>query len=312
MPLVLHARDLRPSAARGATMRSAMSSQQQPGSASGEWSLVPAVEAARAAALHRANVAAWNQAAQRYRESLDATIAFLRAGNSSLHPVERANLARLGPLGSWCRDAVHLQCASGRDTLSLLREGVQRVAGVDISPVHVENARRLSETLGLDAESEWHCCDVLDTPHQLDGRFDLVYTGMGGLCWIHDIGGWASVAARLLRPGGVLHVFDNHPFLWMWDDTTDTLQVHPAVSYFDQAGISTGWTSDYLPGLEGEPKHERSWTFADVVGAVLGAGFELLHLGEHREDYGCEFFPNLPPEQRARIPITFSLLARRG
>ena len=31
-------------------------------------------------------------------------------------------------------------------------------------------------------------------------RFDLVYTGIGALCWLPDIRAWAEVVARLLRP----------------------------------------------------------------------------------------------------------------
>jgi len=38
------------------------------------------------------------------------------------------------------------------------------------------------------------------------------------------------------------------------------------------------------------------------------AGFE--HLGEHREPY-WDIFPRLKPELRARIPMTFSMIARR-
>jgi len=48
-------------------------------------------------------------------------------GGSNLHPIERANLGDLRP---WCRAAIHLQCASGRDTLSLWNEGAGRVVGV--------------------------------------------------------------------------------------------------------------------------------------------------------------------------------------
>jgi SAM-dependent methyltransferase len=276
----------------------------------GEWWQVAAVHDHNAAVrLHAENVTAWNEAAGEYRAQLDDTLTFLRAGRSNLHPIERANLERLGPLRDWCHQAVHLQCASGKDTISLLTEGAGHVAGVDISPVHIENARRLSAELGLDAE--WYLCDVLETPHQLDGRFDLVYTGRGALSWLHDLRAWGAVVARLLRPGGVLHVLDNHPFLWFWDDQSTDLRILAGVTYFDWAADTRGWTSDYLPGLVGSVKHERGHTFTDVVGAVLDAGLELTHLAEHREDYGCDFFPRMRPEDRARIPATFSMMARR-
>jgi SAM-dependent methyltransferase len=44
-----------------------------------------------------------------------------------------------------------------------------------------------------------------------DGVADLVYTGKGALIWMPDIGAWAREAARLLRPGGHLFVYEGHP-----------------------------------------------------------------------------------------------------
>ncbi len=89
--------------------------------------------------LHEANRIGWNEAAIYYEEHLNEAIEFIRAGKSSLHPIERDNL---GDLSDWCDTAIHLQCASGRDTLSLWNEGVKRVIGVDISDAHIANARR--------------------------------------------------------------------------------------------------------------------------------------------------------------------------
>ena len=88
--------------------------------------------------FHQHNRESWNEAAEGYAAKIDDTIAFLRAGGSNLHPLERANL---GSLGEWCESAIHLQCASGRDTLSLWNEGVSRVAGIDISDAQIANAR---------------------------------------------------------------------------------------------------------------------------------------------------------------------------
>ena len=32
-------------------------------------------------------------------------------------------------------------------------------------------------TDALEAPATWYCCDVLETPHGLDGTADLVYSG---------------------------------------------------------------------------------------------------------------------------------------
>ncbi|HEV1996740.1 MAG TPA: class I SAM-dependent methyltransferase, partial [Candidatus Dormibacteraeota bacterium] len=111
---------------------------------------------------HQSNREAWNEGAAHYAENVDATINFIRDRQSNLHPVERAILGDLSRFDT----ALHLQCASGRDTLSLWVEGVRRVVGVDISDVMIANARRTSEAVG--APATWFCCDVLDTPRELD------------------------------------------------------------------------------------------------------------------------------------------------
>lgn len=277
------------------------------------WQQEPlAHDAAEVRARHEANRRAWNEGALVYRQDNEARVRNLRAGKSNLHPVERENLARYGPLEQWCRRAIHLQCASGYDTLSLLLEGAHEVVGVDISEVHIENARWTSAQLELNAS--WYCCDLLDTPAHLDRTADLVYTGRGALCWLHDLYGWAAVVARLLRPGGILHLFDDHPASWLFSQESEAL-APSGVDYFAHAEQGSGWTEEYI-GNQGKPpeehatKHERLWTLADVVQALLGAGLVLAHLGEHAEEY-WDGFPRLKPEDKAKIPMTFSIVARK-
>lgn len=168
-----------------------------------------AATATEVRARHQDNRRAWNEGAQSYAADNEARVQLLREGKSNLHPVERANLGRVGPLKAWCERAVHLQCASGYDTLSLLLGGAREVVGVDISDVHIGNARWTSEKLEVPAT--WFCCDVLDTPAELNGTADLVYTGRGAIYWLHDLKGWAEVVARLLKPNGVFSLLEDHP-----------------------------------------------------------------------------------------------------
>ena len=264
----------------------------------------PAETGAEVRARHAANRLAWNEAAEHYTRHLDAAVARLRAKQGTLHPIEQRNL---GDLGAWCATAIHLQCASGEDTLSLWLAGAKRVVGVDISDVHIANARRLTDV--LNAPATWHCCDILDAPAALDGTADLVYTGRGALCWLHDLAGWAAVIHRLLRPGGVFHVLDDHPVSWLFTMEADRL-VPSGLPYFGHAESSVGWPTTYIDGPATAVKHERSWTIAEVFGALTGAGLVVTHLGEHAEPY-WDNFPNLAAEVRAGLPLTFSMMARR-
>jgi SAM-dependent methyltransferase len=137
---------------------------------------------------------------------------------------------------------VHLQCASGKDTLSLWIEGVEKVVGIDISDVHIANARQLSEATGC-STVRWYRCDVLDTPQDLDGTADLVYSGRGAMFWVHDLDAWMSVVARLL-PGGVLHLLDDHPMVWLFDEEADHLKVdEPSILSASPSSVVAGRTS---------------------------------------------------------------------
>jgi SAM-dependent methyltransferase len=272
----------------------------------------PARDAAEVQARHTANRQGWNEGAAHYTAQLEETIAFLRAGSSNLHPVERENLARYGDLRAWCHTAIHLQCASGRDTLSLWNEGVTQVIGVDIADVHIANARQISAA--LDIRARWYRCDLLETPHELDGTADLVYTGRGALCWLHDLDGWAAVIYRLLKPGGIAHIFDDHPITWLFDPDATTL-APSGLNYFSHSESSQGWPETYI-GSVGKPieqhatKFERLWPLSAIMQALRNAGLTLEFFGEHTEPY-WDSFPNLQPELRGYIPMTFSLVVRR-
>ena len=273
------------------------------------WDVEHAEGAEQVKARHEANRLAWNEGAAMYTDELSESIDFLQAGGSNLHSVERENL---GELRSWCETAIHLQCASGHDTLSLWNEGVRNVVGIDISDVHIENARRKSQVLG--APARWFRCDIADAPHELDESADLVYTGRGALCWLHDIDAWARVVHRLLKPGAILHVFDDHPVTWLFDMDSEDL-TGSGIDYFGHSESSRGWPCTYIGNLDKDleahsVKFERLWNLAEIFQALVRAGLTVEHVGEHREPY-WECFPNLKPGLARKIPMTFSMIARK-
>ncbi len=258
---------------------------------------------------HQANRLSWNEAAADYTANLDDAIAALQRGESSLHPIERANIGHILPT---CERAVHLQCASGRDTLSLLIEGVKSVVGVDISDSHIANARRMTDALR--ANASWHCCDVLDTPSELNGTADLVYTGRGALCWLQELRQWAAVVHRLLKPGGVMHILDDHPALWLFDPESSEYR-YSGLDYFDHSELSRGWPTSYINSIDlpvqvQAVKYERAWPLSTIFTALRKAGLHVEHLGEYREAY-WDSLPNLRPELIGKVPLTFSMLVRK-
>ena len=261
--------------------------------------------------MHEANRAAWDEAAERYEGWFDEAVALIRGGGSNLFPVEHD---LVGDLHGRCRRAIHLQCAGGRDTLSLWNLGADEVVGVDFSPRMLDLARRLTEATG--APATWVEADVLDVPHALDGTADLLYTGRGAIIWLMDLDGWAAVLRRLLAPGGRLVIFDGHPAEWLFDGDGEGGWTLTDYDYFGGPEASRGWAPEYIDHLsvpDGEQhwKFARAWTLGEILTALLGAGLRLERVTEHPVDW-CAGHRDVRPDQRGRVPLSFSVVATRG
>jgi len=270
-----------------------------------------AAERANVELMHDANRAAWDEAAERYERWLPEAIELIRSGGSNLFQVERD---LIGDLHGRCRRAIHLQCAGGRDTLSLWNLGAQEVVGLDFSPRMLELAARLSAAVG--APARWILADVVDAPAELDGTADLVYTGRGALIWLQDLDAWAAVVARLLAPGGRFVLFEGHPVEWLFDADTDGHWVATGYDYFGGPEASRGWEPAYIDRLSIQDadqswKFARAWTVGEVVTAIVQAGLRLEQLAEHPVDWWAGH-GDVRPEERGRIPLSFSVVARRA
>ncbi len=266
-------------------------------------------ESASVEAMHAANRQAWDEAAERYEGWFAEAVALISSGGSNLFPVEEQ---LIGDLHGRCRRAIHLQCAGGRDTLSLWNLGADEVIGLDFSPRMLDLARRLTAAVG--APATWIEADVLETPHALDGTADLLYTGRGSLMWVQDIDRWAAVIARLLSPTGRFVLFEGHPAEWLFDVAEDGRWIATDYDYFAGPEASKGWEPGYIDHLsladdDQSTKFARAWTLGEVVTALLQAGVRLERLTEHNVDWWSGHGDALP-EERGRIPLSFSIVGR--
>ena len=270
-------------------------------------------EVADVRTMHAANRAAWDQAAERYEGWFDEAVRLIRSGGSNLFPVEQELIGDLRS-GGGTRRAIHLQCAGGRDTLSLWNLGAEEVVGVDFSPRMLDLAARLTEATG--APAQWIEADVLETPDALDGTADLLYTGRGAVIWLQDLDGWAAVLRRLLAPTGRLVIFDGHPAEWLFDADEDGHLLATAYDYFGGAEASKGWAPEYIDHLSVDEddqswKFARAWTLGEIVTALVRAGLRLERLVEYPVDWWAGH-RDLRPEDRGRIPLSFGIVASRG
>jgi SAM-dependent methyltransferase len=261
--------------------------------------------------MHAANRLAWDEAAERYERWLTEAIPLIGGGGSNLFPVE---IELIGDLHGRCSRAIHLQCAAGRDTLSLWNLGAAETVGLDFSPRMLDIARRLSDAVG--APATWIESAVLDAPADLDGTGDLVYTGRGSLLWLHDLDAWAGVVRRLLSPTGRFVLFEGHPVEWLFDVDENGSWIVTDYDYFGGPEASKGWAPEYIdhlsiPDDDQHWKFARAWTLGEVVTALLRSGLHVEEVAEHPVDWWGGH-ADVRPDERGRIPLSFSVVASRG
>ena len=179
---------------------------------------------------------------------------------------------------------VHLQCHIGTDTLSLHRLGA-RMTGVDFSGSALAEARALAARTGADVE--YVECDLYEAPERLErGAFDLVFTGIGALCWLPDVRRWAEVVAALLRPGGRLFIREGHPVLWSLDYDRDDGLLAIGYPYFQQGEpLVFDEPGTYVEtDVEFEHNTTAEWNhgLGEIIQAVLDAGMDVTGLVEHQ------------------------------
>jgi 2-polyprenyl-3-methyl-5-hydroxy-6-metoxy-1,4-benzoquinol methylase len=234
------------------------------------------------------------------------------AGRDDLRPWEDAELGSLAG-----KRLIHLQCHIGTDTVALARRGAHTV-GLDFSKPALTVAADLARRCGLDID--WICADVYDaaeaTAHEC---FDVVYTGMGALGWLPDLGRWAEVVANLLRPGGILYVTEMHP-MWcaLQEDGRTICQPAIGAEFTLWANEEQGSYAAPDASFEHTASWERVHTIADLLSAVLDAGLRVELYHEHDATpsptrwlvRGADGLYRFPPGMH-QFPLCYSLRARR-
>jgi SAM-dependent methyltransferase len=228
--------------------------------------------------VNRAN---WDERVPAHVASRDYAVQRFAEDPEFLSEVVRFDLPRLGDITGL--RGVHLQCHIGTDTVSLSRLGA-RMTGLDFSPPAVEQAQALAAKAGADVD--FVVSDVYEASSVLEAAsFDLVYTGVGALCWLPDIAQWAGVVASLLRPGGRLFIRDGHPMMGaLADERPDGLLVvdYP---YFERPEPSV-WTEDgtYVETdatFTHNTTHSWNHGLGEIVTALIAHGLDLTMLVEH-------------------------------
>jgi SAM-dependent methyltransferase len=228
--------------------------------------------------VNRAN---WDERAPAHAASVDYAFERFIGDPTFISDVVRFDLPRLGNVSGL--RGVHLQCHIGTDTVSLARLGA-RMTGLDFSPEAIAQARRLASSAGADVE--FVQAELYDALSVLPpATFDLVFTGIGALCWLPSITRWAEVVCGLLVPGGRLFIREGHPMLWaLQDRREDGLLVidHPYFETTEPTVWDEGGT--YVQtDVQFSENRTYNWNhgLGEIFTALFDVGLEPTMLVEH-------------------------------
>jgi SAM-dependent methyltransferase len=259
----------------------------------------------------------WDARVDLHYESVEYGVGQFISDPFHLSGVVTYDRVKLGDVSG--KRLLHLQCHIGTDTISWARLGAE-VTGTDLSPKSIAAARRLSEESGTPARFE--VAELYDTAAVIDEKFDIVYTGVGAICWLPDIVGWAGLVAALLEPGGIFYMREGHPMMWALD-WEDTRELRVTLPYFE-TGEPDSEEEDETYAGEGKVASPLNYGWnhgiGETINALIQAGIRIDRVEEYDE---CEWQGQAQmvleedglwrlPEGRERLPVMWSVLGTKA
>lgn len=260
------------------------------------------------------NRAMWDHKAPLHMISPLYDIEGFKAGRTSLKPHE---IHDLGDVTG--KSIAHLQCHIGLDTLSWARRGA-RVTGLDFSAASIELASSLAQAMDLPAR--FVVADVYDAPHALGEQYDVVYTGVGALCWLPNLSLWARAVRDILKVGGELYLFEFHPVEWILREGALAIEVAydyftPPEGYREAGGVVY---ADATADQAADATVQWNHPLGEVITALVEVGLSIESLREldrsvlrrwdgmeQTDDGMYRFGPGRPS-----APLMYVLRARRA
>jgi len=260
-------------------------------------------------AVVAASRAAWNASEPQHRAApawQRLVEGFATADFSCLDAVDREVLGAIGVAG---RDVGQLCCNNGREILSIARLGARRAVGFDQAGAFIAQARELAAIAG--SPCEFVETDVYAIGPEFDAAFDVVVVTIGVFGWMPELGRFVDIAARLLRPGGILYVHEQHPIMNVFEPWGPT-PFEPVQSYFrPEPFVETKAIvyDDAVPiGVA-----DYYWfvhPLADVLTACLAAGFAIERYSEYPDNISSDVYAIYDRPDRA-LPQSYALVCRK-
>ncbi|WEV76006.1 methyltransferase domain-containing protein [Bifidobacterium sp. ESL0800] len=287
----------------------------------------------------------WNDRAEVHFNGGYGDIDALINGSPLANPVVRRDYEVLKPYlpnhSVQGQRLLHLQCHIGTDTVCWARLGAKDVCGLDFSSSSLRYARQIAQRAG--AAITYVEADARKAVEVLPGKqYDVIVTSVGTVTWLPSLEGWAQSIAALLAPNGFFMIRDNHPLLFALGedglsignsyfpgtedsyDTENTYTMAPQTENSDDANSknTVGSKSNASPKPKITHTHNHNWAhdFDEMTRVLIDAGLRIERIGE----YDVSDWQSLPmleydeqdeswhmPEGYPRIPLTFSIVARK-
>jgi SAM-dependent methyltransferase len=225
---------------------------------------------------YETNKRRWNELVAIHANSDEYDLKGFLSGKVSLHQVE---LDALGDVSG--KSLLHLQCHFGLDTISWARLGA-KVTGVDFSEAAIELAKQIAQRIDVDAH--FICCNIYDLPEVHKGKYDIVFTSFGVLCWLDDIKTWARIIANYLKPGGTFLIVESHPIFWVFDSEHPTELKIKYPYWFSKKPYSWDANGSYIDQdvkLTNTKSYEWNHTISDILNALILAGLIIIEVQEY-------------------------------
>ncbi|MFV0402031.1 MAG: class I SAM-dependent methyltransferase [Oscillospiraceae bacterium] len=191
--------------------------------------------------------------------------------------------------------------SNGRIAVPLALLGSE-VTVFDISEENRRYALELAAAAGV--RIDYILGDFQEVGEGFENAFDIAYAEGGVLHYFAALDQFTAAAFRILKPGGRLLLSDFHPFRKINREGSAMMSVRQTEGDYFDSRIHRGDVAykNLLenPNVEKEqfPDCElRFYTMAEIVNAVISAGFVLRELEEH---------PNF---ENRKLPGEFTILA---
>lgn len=258
------------------------------------------------------NREAWNEAMPYHKRGRKINLeeAFKDPNYNVLDLFEKEKLLEIGLEG---KEVVHLCCNNGIELISIIRLGANRGVGYDISDEAIKEANLFSKIAG--ANCKFMQSDVYDLESKNTGTFDLLYISVGALSWLPDMSRFFEIAVSMLKPDGLLFIYEMHPFTNILgcegeDGYQKENPLNPLYSYFKEDPWIDTDGIDYIGGIiyESKPMADFSHTLSSILNGLIKAGIEISEFNEYSHDISTGF---KDIESDKMVPLSYILIGKK-